>query len=77
MAFFVDIEADNSARPALEAILSEMALLAFQFASHFIYVKGFELYTAQRIRRGILDKIWGDMVELYDAETKLFQMVEK
>lgn len=30
-----------------------------------------------RIRTGVLEKAWGDLVELFEAESRLFLMIEK
>lgn len=58
IAYFVQNDYDDDNQTILEGVFREMASLSHKFASQYRYVKGYETYTAQRVRRGILDKIW-------------------
>lgn len=43
---------------SLTSTLNHIQSLVRDFENSFVYIPGFDVYTVQRIKRGILDKAW-------------------
>lgn len=58
LLFFIERTSADHEDAALIVALQDIVLWCSDFCYKYAYVKGWELYTTQRIRRGILDKVW-------------------
>lgn len=66
------------------AALATLRSLVKHFESTFLWINGFDTYTVQRVRRGILEKVWQQLArdlqhdQLGDEDSaRLLQLLEK